>query len=106
MRGIILLFSVLTMLSTWILVEADNGKSTGEYLISILDAVKEKPNLDGEEKAVIEARFGPPTDIKNFLSPRGKKKQIYIYKPLDVGNEKIMITFVKDKVVAADYRDR
>lgn len=70
----------------------------------ILAAMKEKPDLEGEDKSSILRRFGPPIYKDTSDTPEGKK-DIWRYRPYKRGYLEMTVTFIEGKVTEVDYGD-
>lgn len=72
---------------------------------SIVEAIKEKPDLKGEDKHSIEIRFGLPIFRKTSSTPEGKK-ELWVYRPFKGGLERIKIIFLDGRVAEVDYGEK
>ena len=94
---------------------------------SIVKAINEKPDLTGKDKDSIRLMFGYPVFRKKIISEKDKeetkekelsarivtgkkkgkaeeKKEIWVYRPFDYGEDKITITFTDGLVSDVEYK--
>ncbi|NQU94875.1 MAG: hypothetical protein HQ549_01410 [Candidatus Omnitrophica bacterium] len=102
----IIFFCLLIFFCAYSITSLRALESDFEKQASIAKAINEKPDLTGKDKHSIELMFGYPVFRKKIPlkeSKKEEKKEIWIYRPFDYGEDQITITFIDGLVSDVKY---
>lgn len=103
---IVLLFALLMcILFFGYTAQCQHDEYLNEQRGSIVDAIKNKPDLMGLSKDAVRGRFGYPVNISVDKEGSVGEQEVWVYRPYELGSYRLTVKFKNDKVVNYEYRE-